>query len=101
MRVTGGAMIFAKDFDNGRSYSTSVGRRLQDGTYENMFIQVNFRKDVVVEDRTKIKILDGFLSFYKNKNGLCFPKIVILSFETVEDNEELDNQIMSDEDLPF
>lgn len=95
MKVTGKATIFAKDFENGRSYSLSISRKNPDGTYDKtkLYMSVGFKKDVVLENKTKIEILDGFLTFYKNKNGLALPKIQIMDYCI------LDNDISKD--LPF
>lgn len=40
MKVVGETMIFKNDI----GYSTSISRKKEDGTYENMFIPVNFKK---------------------------------------------------------
>lgn len=103
MKVTGETMIFKNQ--NG-SYSTTVSNKKEDGTYENMYITVNFRKGVEVENKTKINITDSFISFYKDRNGLSKLKIVVMSFETAEQNSEFTptNEfapIQDDEPLPF
>lgn len=94
MKIIGETMIFRNDI----GYSTSISRKKEDGTYENMFIPVSFRKGVEVQNKTKINIIDGFMSFYKNKNGLAIPKFVIMDFET---NKEETQEFMSESDLPF
>ena len=83
MKVTGETMIFKNDI----GYSTSISNKKEDGTYENMSISVNFRKGVELENKTKINITDGFLSFYKTKNDEKRLKLVVMDFET---NEDLD-----------
>jgi len=94
MKIIGETMIFRNDI----GYSTSISRKKEDGTYENMFIPVSFRKGIEVQNKTKINIIDGFISFYKNKNGLAIPKFVIMDFET--QNEQTEGT-MSYSDLPF
>lgn len=90
MKVTGETMIFKND----RGYSTTISNKKEDGTYENMFITVNFRKGIELENKTKINILDSFLTFYKTREGLSKIKLVIMDFEqeqikAYEDNPEL------------
>ena len=95
MKVTGKTTIFAKDFPNGRMYSTSISKKNQDGTYDQtkLYMSVGFKKDVILENKTKIEILDGFLTFYKDKNGLAFPKIQVMDYKITEDDIS--------KDLPF
>ena len=81
MKITGETMIFKNDI----GYSTSVSNKKEDGTYENMSISVNFRKGVELENKTKINITDGFLSFYRTKNDEKRLKLVVMDFETDED----------------
>ena len=66
MRVSGETMIF-RNAHEGRdgtwyTYATGVSSKRQDGTYANKYIDVRFRKGVIVENKTKIDIKDGFLS---------------------------------------
>lgn len=99
MKVTGEAMIFAND----KGYSTTVSNKKEDGTYDNMFVAVNLKRGVVVENKTKIDIIDGFLSFYKTKDGLAKPKIVVMDFNIKSNPETTNNdfEISSNSDLPF
>lgn len=93
MKISGETMIFSND----KGFSTTISNKKEDGTYENMFIPVNFRKDISVPNKTKINVLDGFLSFYKTKDGLPKIKAVIMNFEQVgQDVESIDKR-----DLPF
>ena len=96
MKVTGETIIFKND----KGYSTSISNKKEDGTYDNMFISVNFQKGIEVANKTKINILDGFMSFYKNKNGQAVPKLVVMSFET-ENQENNSFEINDPSDLPF
>ena len=96
MRITGETMIFKNEKG---MYNTTISNKKEDGTYENMRISVNFRKGIEIEDKTKINIKDGFLSFWKNKDGLPQVKLVIMDFEEVNTDGF---QISNDEsDLPF
>lgn len=58
-------MIFAKNREyNGstfRVYSTGISSKSQDGTYNNAYIPVKFRKGIEIEDRQLINILSAWL----------------------------------------
>lgn len=93
LKVTGETFIFKNDKG---AYSTSISKKNEDGTYENMRISVNFRKGIELENKTKINVTNGFLSFWKNNQGLPQLKLVVLEFETqTNENEEYRD------DLPF
>lgn len=94
MNITGQTMIFRND----KGYSTTISNKKEDGTYENMFISVNFKKGIEVENKTKINIVNGFLTFYTNNAGNKIPKLVITDFEG---QEEIPVYTESIDDLPF
>lgn len=95
VKISGEMMIFAND----KGYSTTISNKKEDGTYDNMFISVNFRKGVSVANKTKINVINGFLSFYKTKDGLAKVKIVIMDFENT--NNTNNNETATEDDLPF
>lgn len=97
MKVTGETMIFKNQ--NG-SYSTTISNKKEDGTYENMYLAVNFRKGTEIENKTKINILDSFMSFYKDKNGLPRLKIVVMEFER-EGQAPNNETVLGPDELPF
>lgn len=110
-------MIFAKEFNGKMYYRAGLSRKKDDKTYENGYIDVKLPKDVQLADKTKINITNGFLSFYKNKEGKDIFYIVVQGFTTdsklKEEPKEEDvyanfgNSITVDElddttpDLPF
>lgn len=103
MQIRGETMIFANEKGG---YSTTISNKNQDGTYDNMYIAVNFKKGITLENKTKIDITNGFLSFYKTREGLPKLKIVVMDFEikgnTETKQEEVNNfEISQDDDLPF
>lgn len=95
MKITGETTIFKNEQGN---YSTSISNKKEDGTYEKMYIAVNFRKGVEVENKTKIDIKDSFLSFYKTKEGFSKIKIVVMSFDIKQEDV---GYISINETLPF
>ena len=108
MNVLGNVRIFKKELNGKELYSTSISSKNQNGDWDKMCLSVQLPKNVILKNNTDINITKGFLSFYKNNNGFCMPKIVIQEFQTKEEMEERqaiineefyqDNQNL---DLPF
>ncbi len=62
-------MIFVKEDENlKKHYRAGLSSKKQDGTYDNAYIDVRMPKGTDIEDRTKINITKGFLSFYNYKD---------------------------------
>lgn len=77
-------MIFRNDYDNGNvSYVMGISKKKQDGSYDNAYIPVQFKKEVSLENQTNIYIKKAWLSFYKNKEGKAVFYIFISEFNTV------------------
>lgn len=56
---------------------------------DKLYVQVGFRKGFEpTQEKVMINIKDGFLSFYKDKNGLAKTKIVVLEYEEFEQRQE-------------
>lgn len=83
MQILGEIKIFRKEINGKTLYSTSLTNKNVDGTYENMYISCSLPKGVELDNNTKITVTKGFLSFYRNKNGLAQVKAVIQDFEGV------------------
>jgi hypothetical protein len=96
MKVTGKTRIFKNEYNGRLNYTTSISNKKEDGTYEKMYLSVQFKKGQETEGNIEIK--DGFLSFYKTKEGLPKLKVVILDY-TKEDGDYI--TLPSDEPLPF
>lgn len=84
MNVSGEIMIFKNEY----GFSTSISRKNQNGEYEKMYLSVQLPKGVELENKTKINITKGFLSFYKNKQGLPQIKVVVMEYKTDEEVQE-------------
>lgn len=105
-------MIFRTDNDYGTFYQIGLSKKNQDGSYENGYINCQFKKGVSLENQTKIYIKKAWLSFYK-KDKTTVPYIFISEFETVaetiEKSKEVEEdpfasfgkQIQIEDDLPF
>lgn len=72
---------------------------------DKMYISVQFKKGTEpTTDTAEIIIKDAFFSMYKNKQGLAFPKLVILSYEVEKQQDEIANEQdykLDDTPLPF
>lgn len=105
-------MIF-KD-ENGK-YKVGITHKNQNGEYENAYFPVRFKKEVNLENQTKIKIKNYWLDFYNweynEKKGTTF-YIFISEFEKITDipveqlttktDFDTKGQIqIDDKDLPF
>ena len=94
--------IYRKEFGDKICYSTRVIKKDKEGNYKGAFIPVNFKKDISVEDRSKIKILNGWLDFYNDKENKPVFIIFINQFSTEEgdvfqdfgDSVELDDTFL-------
>ena len=100
MNISGNTIIFKNEY----GFSTTISNKNQEGQYENMRVSVQLPKGVELENKTKINVTKGFISFYKTKEGLPKPKFVIQEFESEykEQPEDITDDIMSDQfNLPF
>ncbi len=88
MNITGETLIFRNEF----GYSTSISRKNQDGEYEKMYLSVQLPKGVEIENKTKINIIKGFLSFYNTKEGLPKLKIVVMEYELDEESKNVQQE---------
>jgi hypothetical protein len=107
MNIVGKTKIWRKDWDNNRrSYSILLKNKNQEGKEEKLYMQVQFPKDVILENGQFIDIKKSFLSFYENKLLQPTIKLVITEFEKIDyDNNNVytqDNTITQETDgLPF
>ncbi len=106
-------MIFRNDFNGYSYYKIGVSKKSQTGEWINGYIRCQFKKDVSIENKTKIYIKSGFLSFNLN-NKETIPYIFITDFETVDETIEkaktqtdtaiqnvVDNMVKQEQSDPF
>lgn len=109
-------MVFKNINDGKAFYSIGLSKKDAEGNYMNGYITCKFKKDIDLENQTKIYIKKAFLTFYL-KEKITVPYIFISEFETIDqtierikrENEvEVDpyetfgNSITAEElDLPF
>lgn len=82
-------------------YSCSISNKNQDGSYNNMFMQLQLPKGLEPADKSIIEITKGFISFYENKDGNKIPKIVALEIKQNEPKQEVQEDVYQSSDLPF
>lgn len=95
--ISGKMRIFKSERDGKVSYSTSLGTKKEDGTYDNAYITVGFGRNIDTSKiGTEIIIKKAFMSFYRGKDDKVYFKIVVMELEetnsdfiTVNDNGEL------------
>lgn len=106
-------VIFANEFNGKRYYKAGLSKKDVDGNYIKGYKDVKFKKDVVLHNKTKIKIQKAWLDFYlKDKKTIDF--IFISEFEILEEeqkelessnNTDLINDAelyeINDDELPF
>ena len=98
MNVIGRCMIFSSE----KGYSTSISKKDQNGQYERMYITVQLPKEDTLENKTQIDVKEGFLSFYKTKDGLPRLKLVIMKDDIEKKIEKKEEEYTIDSaDLPF
>lgn len=102
--------IFRFEKDGKIFYSIGLSRKDKEGNYENGYISVRFPKSADIPNKSKIKIIQGWLDFYL-KDKITNPYIFINKYELVEQKEEIPQNIktayddtnikIEDTDLPF
>lgn len=100
-------LVFVKEGQYGKMYSTGIGKKNEDGTYTTAYMPLRFKKGVELEDRTLITVKNGWLSTTKDLKIYAF----INEFEIhgeVEKNENdfkedfyANEVVLKDDDLPF
>lgn len=93
LKVIGDTMIFKSEY----GYTTTISNKNINGEYEKMYIQVQFPKGIELENKTKIKIVSSFLSFYKTKDGMPKLKLVVQDFRTEEDMQKIEENYAKEE----
>lgn len=79
--------IFKNVNDYGTFYKVGLSKKDMEGKYINGYKDIRFKKDVVLEDKTKIYIKKAWLDFYiKDKKTIDY--IFCSEFEKVEETIE-------------
>lgn len=99
MNIQGKAVVFKTEYNGKTFYETSISNKKEDGSYDNWYVSCQLPKGTDIESKTKIEVTKGFISFYRNKQGLSLPKFVIQEFTKVEEDEG--TMVAEDNILPF
>lgn len=73
-------MVFVKEHEGRKVYSLGLSKKNKNGGYDNGYILARFKKDIVLDNKTRIKVKESWLSFNTNENK-TFPFIFINDFE--------------------
>lgn len=89
MRVWGKEVEYKKE--SFMSYSTSVGAKNKDDEYDNVYYNVRFKKDShpAIEGAFEIDVKSGFLTVTTDKKGNCYPAVMVLDYEVVDEDFEV------------
>ena len=105
LTITGDCMVFRKDFDDRPAYSIGISRKKDDGSYEKAYFPVQFKKDVIVENMTKIDIKNSWFSFYASKDDPKKKTVFLFIGEFTPDAPEVPQGFeyaqITEDDIPF
>lgn len=101
----GGTTVYRHDYNGKAFYSIVESQKDMDGKTEYGYINAKFRKGVELDDKTRIDIKDGWLTFYR-KGKETVQQVFIKDFEvakpvTPEVEPEQTYFESVDEELPF
>ena len=105
VHITGEGTIYRNDTWGYPQYTMKLANQ-KDGEWLYDYIQVGLPKNSLVNNNTQIKINDGFFTFFVKNDGSYVHKIVITSFDIVNEavgeiNIPSDNTVNFDTDLPW
>lgn len=99
--ITGEILVFK----NERGYSTTISNKDINGNWDRMYITLQLPKGQELDNRAVILVTKGFLTFYKDKNGMAKPKAVLQEYNIIGQeptNEDVPfNETYNEDDLPF
>ena len=106
--VSGRMRVYGREFETKRGsfikYSTSIGKKNEDGDYDNYYLPVFFPKEDApdMEGAFELEITKGFMTLNvydkgkgKNAEHIVEPAVMVLEYVFVDDEQE------EDEDKPF
>ena len=91
--------IFRNEYEGKISYSIGLSKKKEDGSFENGYMPIRFKKGTELKDKTKIKIKEAWLDFYK-ADKRTVPYIFINKFEMASDMDAM-KQVSDIEEAPF
>lgn len=78
--------IYKSTINDKVSYAIGLSKKKEDGTFELGYLPCRFKKDVELENKTKIKIKNAWIDFYK-ADKKTFIYVFINEFEIVDQKQ--------------
>lgn len=79
--------IFKRENNYGTFYSVGLSKKNMEGNYVNGYMDCKFKKEVVLDNKTKINMKNAWLDFYV-KDKKTIPYIFISDFDLVDTKQE-------------
>lgn len=113
--VSGVMRVYGHEFETKNRkffirYSTSIGRKNEDGDYENTYLTVFFPKNDApdIEGSFEVNIIKGFMTLNvydkgkgKNAEHIVEPAVMVQDYVFVDDEQDYEDDQEDDEDRPF
>ena len=76
--------IYEKEINGTKFYRLQMSKKMQDGSYQNGYIDVKFAKCEPPKNRDRIYLKKAWISFYLSKDKHTIPYVVCMEYETAE-----------------
>ena len=76
--------IYEKEINGVKYYRLQMSKKVQDGSYQNGYIDVKFAKCEPPKNRDRIYLKKAWISFYLSKDKHTMPYVVCTEYETTE-----------------
>lgn len=76
--------IYEKEINGVKYYRLQMSKKVQDGSYQNGYIDVKFAKCEPPKNRDRIYLKRAWISFYLSKDKHTIPYVVCTEYETTE-----------------
>ena len=76
--------IYEKEINGVKYYRLQMSKKMQDGSYQNGYIDVKFAKCEPPKNRDRIYLKRAWISFYLSKDKHTIPYVVCTEYETTE-----------------
>ena len=76
--------IYEKEINGVKFYRLQMSKKMQDGSYQNGYIDVKFAKCEPPKKRDRIYLKRAWISFYLSKDKHTIPYVVCTEYETTE-----------------
>lgn len=76
--------IYEKEINGTKFYRLQMSKKMQDGSYQNGYIDVKFAKCEPPKNKDRIYLKRAWISFYLSKDKHTIPYVVCMEYETAE-----------------